>query len=73
VGAALLTRDRGGVGFTPKGEFFHGFAQTSLSALEQGLAGVEEAGRRGWMRLRVGALPSVAAMLMPEVVEELEA
>lgn len=73
VGAPLLTRDRGGVAFTPQGEFFHGFAQASLAALEQGLAGVGEAGSGGHLHLRVGALPSVAARLMPEVVEELEA
>lgn len=73
LGAALLTRGRGGVALTPQGEFFHGYAQTSLSALQQGLAGIEEAGREGAMHLRVGALPSVAARLMPEVVMQLAA
>lgn len=71
VGASLLVRSRGGVALTPEGEFFHSYAQTSLSALEQGLAGIEEAGREGAMQLRVGALPSVAARLMPDVVSEL--
>ncbi|WP_252733360.1 pca operon transcription factor PcaQ [Paracoccus marinaquae] len=71
VGAELLTRGRGGVALTAPGEFFHGFAQASLSALEQGLAGIEEAGRQGVMQLRVGALPSVAARLMPEIVTQL--
>lgn len=71
VGAELLTRGRGGVSLTPKGEFFHGFAQTSLAALEQGLRGIDEAGGAGAMTLRVGALPSVAARLMPEVVGQL--
>ncbi|MBC9245858.1 pca operon transcription factor PcaQ [Paracoccus sp. 11-3] len=70
VGAQLLTRDRGGIGLTPQGEFFLNYAQTSLSALEQGLAGIEQAGREGAMQLRVGALPSVAARLMPEAVSE---
>ncbi|SET29100.1 pca operon transcription factor PcaQ [Paracoccus homiensis] len=73
LGAALLTRGRGGVALTPQGEFFHGYAQTSLSALQQGLAGIEEAGCEGAMHLRVGALPSVAARLMPEVVMQLAA
>jgi LysR family pca operon transcriptional activator len=71
VGAELLIRGRGGVALTPQGEFFHGYATSCLSALEQGLAGIEEAGRQGAMQLRVGALPSVAARLMPEVVAEL--
>lgn len=71
VGAQLLTRGRGGVSLTPEGEFFHGYAQRSLSALEEGLSGISDAGREGAMRLQVGALPSVAARLMPEAVEEL--
>lgn len=71
VGARLLLRGRGGVSLTPQGEFFHRYAQNSLSALEQGLAGIFDAGREAVMTLRVGALPSVAARLMPEVVAEL--
>ncbi|WP_297768897.1 pca operon transcription factor PcaQ [uncultured Roseovarius sp.] len=71
VGAELLRRGRGGVSLTAQGEFFHGYAQSSLSALEQGLAGIGEAGREGAMQLRVGALPSVAARLMPEAVTQL--
>ncbi|MFV0386700.1 pca operon transcription factor PcaQ [Paracoccus sp. (in: a-proteobacteria)] len=71
VGAELLIRNRAGVSLTPQGEFFHGFAAASLSALEHGLAGIDEAGREGAMQLRVGALPSVAARLMPEAVARL--
>ncbi|MFD0857420.1 pca operon transcription factor PcaQ [Roseovarius aquimarinus] len=71
VGADLLTRGRGGVSLTAEGEFFHRYAQGSLAALEQGLAGIDEARRAGAMQLRVGALPSVAARLMPEIVAEL--
>lgn len=71
LGSELLIRGRGGVSLTPQGEYFHGFAQSSLSALEQGLAGFEAAGHGGAMHLRVGALPSVAARLMPQVVTEL--
>lgn len=70
LGAELLTRGRGGIALTPQGEYFHGFAQSSLSALEQGLSGIDEAGREGAMQLRIGALPSVAARLMPAVVDE---
>lgn len=67
LGATLLVRGRGGVTLTAQGEFFHDYAQACLSALKQGLAGIDEAGREGAMQLRVGALPSVAARLMPEV------
>ncbi|WP_116133317.1 pca operon transcription factor PcaQ [Tropicimonas sp. IMCC34043] len=68
VGARLLERGRAGIALTPQGEHFHGFAQKSLSALELGIAGIEDAGREGALTLRVGALPSVAARLMPEIV-----
>lgn len=71
VGTQLLLRGRGGVSLTPEGDVFHGYAQTSLSALDQGLAGLREARHTGAMHLRVGALPSVAARLMPEVLADL--
>ncbi|MDO5656740.1 MAG: pca operon transcription factor PcaQ [Paracoccus sp. (in: a-proteobacteria)] len=68
AGAQLLTRGRAGVSLTPAGEVLHHYAQLSLAALEQGLAGGAQAGRS---KLRVGALPSVAARLIPEVVAQL--
>lgn len=71
AGATLLSRGRGGVALTPQGEFFHSHALASLSALERALAGIDEAGQQGAMQLRVGALPSVAARLIPEVVADL--
>lgn len=71
LGASLLVRDRGGVTATPAGEFFLVHAQASLSALEQGLSGIRDAGRGGALALKVGALPSVAARLMPQVAAEL--
>lgn len=71
VGTALLTRDRGGISMTPQGEFFLRYAQSSLQSLEQGLSGIGQAGGPGAVGLRVGALPSVAALLMPGVVADL--
>ncbi|MFC3529400.1 pca operon transcription factor PcaQ [Paracoccus mangrovi] len=71
LGATLLERGRGGVALTAQGEFFLGFAQASLSALERGLDGMQGFGPEARLRLRVGALPSVAARLMPEVMEDL--
>ncbi|ASM74166.1 MULTISPECIES: pca operon transcription factor PcaQ [Roseobacteraceae] len=69
--AALLERDRGGVTLTPQGEVFWHFAQTSLAALQQGLNGVDQMTRGGRTVVAVGALPSVAASLMPQVVAHL--
>lgn len=68
VGADLLVRNRGGVSLTEQGEVFVHFAEMSLAALQQGLSGVEQIGKDGKSMLAVGALPSVAARLMPDVV-----
>lgn len=70
LGAELLIRGRAGISLTPQGEFFHGFALNSLSALEQGVAGLKNS-QQAEKELRVGALPSVAARLMPEAVAHL--
>lgn len=65
--APLFLRSRAGVVLTPAGEGFLPFAELSLSALTQGLDGLGAAGQGA--RLTVGALPSVAARLMPTAVE----
>lgn len=70
VGATLLERSRSGVDLTKQGEVFLHFAQMSLASLQQGLLGVEQEGRAVKEKLTVGALPSVAAWLMPEVAAE---
>ncbi|WP_299421205.1 pca operon transcription factor PcaQ [uncultured Shimia sp.] len=69
VGSDLLVRNRGGVSLTKQGEVFLHFAQMSLAALQQGLNGVAQMANTGKVSLAVGALPSVAARLMPEVVQ----
>lgn len=69
VGSDLLVRNRGGVSLTKQGEVFLHFAQMSLAALQQGLNGVAQMDAGGQVSLSVGALPSVAARLMPEVVQ----
>ncbi len=66
----LLIRNRSGVSLTPQGEVFLHFAQMSLAALQQGLDGVEQVGKDGRVVLSVGALPSIAARLMPAVAQE---
>lgn len=70
VGCALLVRNRGGVSLTRQGEIFLHFAEMSLAALQQGLDGIEQIGRGGKTTLTAGALPSVAARLMPDVAHE---
>ncbi len=70
LGATLLTRSRSGVALTRQGEVFLHFAEMSLAALQQGLSGVEQVGTKGTTKLSVGALPSVAARLMPAVATE---
>lgn len=70
LGAELLVRNRAGITLTGEGEVFLHFAEMSLASLQQGMAGVEEVGARGKTRLKVGALPSVAASIMPGVALE---
>ncbi|NDW47200.1 pca operon transcription factor PcaQ [Ruegeria sp. PrR005] len=70
VGTTLMRRSRSGVVLTRPGEVFLHFAQMSIASLQQGLDGIELEGRRQKDKLSVGALPSVAAHLMPLVVTE---
>lgn len=69
LGTVLMTRDRGGVRMTPEGALFLRFANQSLAALHRGVEGLSELRDGGRETLRVGALPSVAARLMPRAVE----
>ena len=68
VGAPLLTRNRGGVALTAEGEVFVHFAQMGLSAIQQGMARLERMKTGEPASLRIGALPSVAAALLPRAV-----
>ena len=70
IGCALLVRNRAGVTLTRQGEVFLHFAEMSVAALRQGIDGVEQLGRGDRAVLSIGALPSVAARLMPEVAAE---
>ncbi len=73
LGARLLTRTRAGAQLTAQGEVLFDFAQAGLGALERGLDGAAAWPRQRLPRLRVGALPSVAARLLPELVTVLDA
>lgn len=70
IGATLMQRSRSGVELTRQGEVFLHFAQMSLASLQQGLAGVEQEGTATKETITIGALPSVAAWLMPAVSNE---
>ena len=65
VATPLMHRDRGGVRMTPAGEMLLQSATTSLNALEQGLNSVGRIRDGGPARIAVGALPSVAARVLP--------
>lgn len=67
LGSALFDRSKRNLFLTPFGEVFHRYASTSLSALRQGIdvaRGAHEA-----TIVRVGALPTVSARILPHAVE----
>lgn len=65
VDMPLMQRDRGGVRMTPAGEVFLQSATAALGALEQGLTGLGRMRDGGPGQIAVGALPSVAARVLP--------
>ncbi len=73
LGKTLLLRSRAGVSLTDAGQVFAHFADMSLSALDHGLDGIAQldaTGKRA--EISIGALPSVAAALLPRAVAEFE-
>ena len=68
LGAPLLLRDRGGVRLTREGIVFRQFAEQSLAALSHGIASLDALTAGTAAPLRIGALPSVAADLLPDVI-----
>lgn len=66
LGQTLLIRDRGGVSVTREGDVFLRFAKMSVASLQQGIDGMTHGAAT--VSLSVGALPSVAARLIPSVV-----
>lgn len=73
LGARLFERSRRGVRLTGAGEIFRRHAEAGLAAIGEGAARVAQ-GRQGTAELvRVGALPTVAARLMPDAVERFAA
>ncbi|WP_095589486.1 pca operon transcription factor PcaQ [Actibacterium ureilyticum] len=69
LGVSLMDRGRGGLSLTREGEVLLPFAEQSLAALEHGLSSLEAINAGDASPLRVGALPSVAADLLPVAVD----
>ncbi|MCA1774314.1 MAG: pca operon transcription factor PcaQ [Loktanella sp.] len=69
LGVPLLLRDRGGVTLTREGAVFRQFAESGLAALGHGMAALDALGAGQGAPVRIGALPSVAADFLPEVVQ----
>ena len=66
--ARLFVRSRSGVSLTPEGEAFRRHAGAAVSALRQAIASVEAAEQRSTTTVAIGALPTVAAELVPDAV-----
>lgn len=69
LGVSLLERSRGGVSLTPYGDAFRRYAGASLTALRQGINTVAQARAKGGYTIAVGALPTVAARIMPAAIQ----
>ncbi|HEY8594676.1 MAG TPA: pca operon transcription factor PcaQ [Devosiaceae bacterium] len=69
LGTALLEKDGRGIRITHQGEIFLRHATASVSAIRNGIDSVRrELGGRG-PTVRVGALPTVSARIMPRAVD----
>lgn len=68
LGATLMHRDRGGIELTREGTVFQQFAEQGLAALSHGLSSLDALSAGTATPLRIGALPSVAADLLPDVI-----
>lgn len=73
LGVTLMDRGRAGVQLRPEGEVFLQFAEQSTAALQNGLTSISNLGALGGGVLRLGALPSVAAQLIPDAVNRFRA
>ncbi|MEX0729634.1 MAG: pca operon transcription factor PcaQ [Aquisalimonadaceae bacterium] len=68
VGERLIERNRRGATLTPAGEIFYRYASASITAVRQGLDLVAHSRRNARRSVLMGALPNVAAELLPRAV-----
>ncbi len=73
LGVELFDRARRGAVLTRYGEMFLAHAETSLSALRRGIEEVEDAATPNALPVRVGALPTVSARLLPAAIRAYQA
>lgn len=73
LGVTLMNRDRAGVRLTPEGQVFLQYAEQSNAALQQGINSIATLNQAGGALLRIGALPSVAARVLPKAIEQFRA
>lgn len=65
LGASVIEPDGRGIRLTAAGEAFRRHAGASIAALRQGIDAVRAAGAAAQKPIRVGALPTVSARVMP--------
>ncbi|MFC6632556.1 pca operon transcription factor PcaQ [Microbulbifer taiwanensis] len=73
LGTRLMTRGKNGVALTSFGEVFRNYAKQSLAALRQGVDSIVQARAYTAESLAIGALPTVAANIMPQAVAHFRA
>ncbi|UYO01377.1 MAG: pca operon transcription factor PcaQ [Devosia sp.] len=66
LGGSLFDRSRRRLSLTPFGEIFYRYASTSIAALRQGIDAAR--GAQETTLVKIGALPSVSARILPEAV-----
>ncbi|MBK4214622.1 pca operon transcription factor PcaQ [Paracoccus caeni] len=69
LGNDLFDRTRRRLTLTPFGEVFFRYTATSLSALRQGIDAAQGGEQR--LLLKIGALPTVSALILPDAVRKL--
>ncbi|TIW70651.1 MAG: LysR family transcriptional regulator, partial [Mesorhizobium sp.] len=65
LGIAVVERDGRGIRVTRLGEIFLGHAGTAITALKRGVDSVRQDGAINRHPIRIGALPTVSARVMP--------
>lgn len=70
LGAALFEKEGRGIRISPFGEVFLKHAGESIAAVRRGVDSIAQAKRSMGPPLRIGALPTASASLMPEAVAE---
>ncbi|SFT45825.1 pca operon transcription factor PcaQ [Mesorhizobium sp. YR577] len=68
LGVAVFERDGRGIKITRSGEIFMQHAGMAITALRQGIDSVSNAGADGGPPIRIGALPTVSAHIMPRAM-----